>query len=521
MSSMKNQFYFLVILLLIACQNTPKTVSDSPKTDIATPSVLEQKTTDLAVQTMPDSVVKPFLRKPLKPIHPIFGLFAPPVVRDAPISDTIKSEISRVKPIEKTPIPANFFQKTVPKSQFFTFDMPTEANEEPSETIVLTGKEGTKLTIGKNVFETENGKNTEGGLRLELKEFYKMEDIIAANLTTQSDGEMLETGGMIYLSATDAKGQKLTIKSGKSINIQMPRSPNSTDKQLFYGEKQADSTINWRIAPIVKGEFGQGAYRVVDENPEFRDGQKAMFTFISNKIRYPKIAYDNGIEGTVYVGFVVSEYGEIEDVRVLRGIHPLLNREAVRVINLMPLWAGGRNKGKPVKVAFTLPIKFKIDDATVANAIDSSQYQTDSIALATIKTEKLRLMPMQQIENYVFETQQLGWINCDRLVNNSKPKTAVKILCNSQYSQVNVVLKNFKSVLKGYRDTKTDIVFQSLPIGEPVVFIVTYADESNYKATTIETIIEKNQTLTPDLQTITPDLFFEKLKTLNFTGKEK
>ena len=105
----------------------------------------------------------------------------------------------------------------------------------------------------------------------------------------------------------------------------------------------------------------QPIYTIVDENPEFPQGQAALFKWLGSNIQYPKEARDNKIEGTVYVGFVVNQDGAISDVVVKRGIGGGCNQEAVRVISAMPNWKPGKLKGQFVRVAYTLPIKFKID----------------------------------------------------------------------------------------------------------------------------------------------------------------
>ncbi len=98
----------------------------------------------------------------------------------------------------------------------------------------------------------------------------------------------------------------------------------------------------------------------VEQMPEFKDGMKAMFRFLNDNIKYPAVARENGIEGTVYVGFVIGKNGVIRDVIVKRGISGGCNEEAVRVVSMMPNWRPGRQNGKEVNVAFTLPIKFTL-----------------------------------------------------------------------------------------------------------------------------------------------------------------
>lgn len=98
----------------------------------------------------------------------------------------------------------------------------------------------------------------------------------------------------------------------------------------------------------------------VEQNPEFPNGVKAMYQFLGANIKYPAPARENNIEGTVYVGFVVGRDGTIRDVVVKRGIGGGCNEEAVRVVQLMPKWHPGRQNGKAVSVAYTIPIKFAL-----------------------------------------------------------------------------------------------------------------------------------------------------------------
>ncbi len=99
----------------------------------------------------------------------------------------------------------------------------------------------------------------------------------------------------------------------------------------------------------------------VEQKPEFENGEKALYEFLGKNILYPTIARENGIQGTVFVGFVVSKDGTIRNVEIKRGIGGGCNEEAMRVIKLMPKWKPGKQNGKAVNVAFTLPVKFRLD----------------------------------------------------------------------------------------------------------------------------------------------------------------
>lgn len=107
-------------------------------------------------------------------------------------------------------------------------------------------------------------------------------------------------------------------------------------------------------------EVYEKPFTVVEQMPEFPGGDQNMYKFLHDNIRYPQMAKESGIAGTVYLTFVVSKNGQISDVKVLRGIGGGCDEEAVRVIRSMPSWIAGRQNGKSVPVQFNLPVKFTL-----------------------------------------------------------------------------------------------------------------------------------------------------------------
>ncbi|HEY0976891.1 MAG TPA: energy transducer TonB [Flavobacteriales bacterium] len=103
-------------------------------------------------------------------------------------------------------------------------------------------------------------------------------------------------------------------------------------------------------------------YTVVEQMPEFPGGSGALMVYLSKNIQYPAEALEAGIEGKVFLRFVVDREGLVKDVEVLRGVPgaPSLQQEAVRVVKRMPRWAPGRQNGKAVATHYTLPVMFKM-----------------------------------------------------------------------------------------------------------------------------------------------------------------
>lgn len=99
---------------------------------------------------------------------------------------------------------------------------------------------------------------------------------------------------------------------------------------------------------------------MVEQKPEFPGGEAAMYKWLGDHISYPAQAAEEGVSGRVVVQFDISKTGSIENVKVVRGRHPALDKEATRLVKAMPKWQPGRNNGQPVKVTYTLPVTFKL-----------------------------------------------------------------------------------------------------------------------------------------------------------------
>ena len=97
-----------------------------------------------------------------------------------------------------------------------------------------------------------------------------------------------------------------------------------------------------------------------DVMPEYPGGDQAMMQFVADNVKYPQEAIDKEISGRVMVGFVVEKDGSISDVKVVKGIGGGCDEEAVRVVNAMPKWKPGMDKGKPVRVSYMMPFSFKL-----------------------------------------------------------------------------------------------------------------------------------------------------------------
>jgi TonB family protein len=98
----------------------------------------------------------------------------------------------------------------------------------------------------------------------------------------------------------------------------------------------------------------------VEVMAEFPGGESELINFLAKNTNYPKVAKEKGTQGKVFIQFMVDKTGKVLDAKVLQGVDPLLDKEALRVVNSMPVWKPGTTKGQPVNVHFTIPISFKL-----------------------------------------------------------------------------------------------------------------------------------------------------------------
>lgn len=146
---------------------------------------------------------------------------------------------------------------------------------------------------------------------------------------------------VLQIAENDADVQETTIQSSEDDNQAV---------EIKY------------VAPVVEEEEPEEAeiFMVVEEMPEFPGGMAECLKFLGKNIKYPTIAQENGVQGRVIVQFVVNQDGSIVDPVVVRSVDPYLDKEALRVIKTMPKWKPGKQRGKAVRVKYTVPVTFKL-----------------------------------------------------------------------------------------------------------------------------------------------------------------
>ena len=159
---------------------------------------------------------------------------------------------------------------------------------------------------------------------------------------TAVDGKVVESG--IKGEASDITIEKSTTSSKAS-----------RETQTF-----AIVEFNQEVRSASEGAAQEKIFTVVEQQPEFPGGYDSLLNFLRQNLRYPDDARQTGVEGTVYVSFVVWADGSVSEANVLRGINPSCDQEAKRVVEMFPRWKPGKQSGREVSVRFVIPIKFAL-----------------------------------------------------------------------------------------------------------------------------------------------------------------
>ena len=135
-----------------------------------------------------------------------------------------------------------------------------------------------------------------------------------------------------------------------------------TEDLNINAEVEQNEVIEEYVAPeVVEEEVSETEiFQIVEEMPSFPGGEGKLMEYVAKNIKYPQIARETGIQGRVFVGFVVEPDGSISNVKLLRGIGGGCDEEAMRVIKSLPKWKPGKQRGKPVRVSYQIPVFFKL-----------------------------------------------------------------------------------------------------------------------------------------------------------------
>ena len=194
-------------------------------------------------------------------------------------------------------------------------------------------------------------------LAFEHKSYDKREiDPSLLNREVVVDEEMVE-----ITKQEEPKPQPVEVPK-QTTQLEIVQDDVETEDLEINVEVQQDEVIDDYVAPEVVEEevVEQEIFQIVEEMPSYPGGEKALLEYVAKNIKYPQIARETGIQGRVFVGFVVEPDGSVSNVKILRGIGGGCDEEAMRVIKSLAKWKPGKQRGKAVRVSYQLPVVFKL-----------------------------------------------------------------------------------------------------------------------------------------------------------------
>jgi hypothetical protein len=368
-----------------------------------------------------------------------------------------------------------------------------------SDTTIF-GEQGTRLFIEKGTFQFIDGTLVTDSIKVRLKEFYKKSDILLAELSTESNGKLLETGGMLNITAT-ANGKEIEIKRNKRIVIHFPK-PKDSYKQmnLFYSGKNATDTsvTNWEIdtVSLVKRTLKIGSYAWY--HPSNDDSTKYDFTpknfkdtgyyvnpldLYLNKYSFSqetKKEIESTLNKTVYATLSfwndygiecemsITKTGFIKNPKVNSKVSQSTRKEIIEFLkNLPQLEPGKNNKDEIIEREGLLFIQ----GGSIVPLYKTEEEYVKSFNSKYSKYEKTPIKNMDDAElNYfMFSVAKLGWINCDRFLESEKT-VEYFVKAQEKDTKVKMVFKDIDGVLIA-KLTEGKFVFSKVPFGKQVTIV--------------------------------------------------
>lgn len=401
------------------------------------------------------------------------------------ITDSSAVVADVVKP-DATTMVKEFYDAIKKESQAYTIPADRDTT--------IEGKEGTLLTIKAYTFSDDSGPIKTGSVSIKLTEFYQNDDIVAAKLSTTSDGEQLVTGGMIHLAA-EKNGRPVNITRGRSVQVKMPTSNYDERMQLFAEGRQSGvgadgSLVNWMPAGQSQLIFG----REGGEGISLLDLSVDPFRVRYGNLTVAKFFYDgelkpdkNEIREKLY-----RRYGTYYDKIILRK-------------------AGKRERPNTIDT-----VHMRFEDAIAARLVskeDSLNYVKQKRRDSVTYSNRLKTL-----KYYNFSLPQTGWFNCDYFARDPGPKTNFTINLgegNDAGAFVShLVFTRVRSVVTGYY-SGNKVQFRGIPNDEPVLVVCAGVKDGKMVSFIAPFNTSSRQVQVPVFEETSPEAFQQKLQTLN------
>ncbi len=398
---------------------------------------------------------------------------------------------------------------------------------------VLRCTEGTILHIPADAFTLADGSAASGTVELQVQEFYKLSDIVLANLGTKSGPELLETGGMLHLEARSATGQPCSIRPGATLLLQMPSARPQAGMQLYTGVPTAQHTIDWQQpAPALRfqqfdnrgprcklpeAELRQRLQRSIGYSPAMvaRLRRQPRSAAVRRQLR--QLSWPNKHQrlASSLVTLDLDATGKIVATSIwwLGATDTVLHNAVLRAVAQLPyqpatlrgpVRPGSDSNNRSSRIAAVAPRKERRKPAprlpvlpvaghtqlelgfTSSGGIQLISYDHGStgsssnqgVPVIDARTARRQLgtaaagsMSVDSLAGYLFSATQLGWINCDRLLQCKAPRVLFTVANEAgSPARVQLVFRNIRAVLPGMQSAG-GCLFANVPDQEPATIV--------------------------------------------------
>lgn len=391
-----------------------------------------------------------------------------PTVRE----DVIQTAIVPYSETTKAPefVAQSVLAQIGPKPQ--TFLVPSN---QASEIICAEGST-LKFDPGSFVY-ADNGQPVEGDVTISVTEYLTDASFVLAGLSTTSDKNLLESGGMIYV-AVSAQERPCNLSTNSFYEVSLPAVNEEDGMQLFYSDNDGK---NW--SPANRGAMLDfrtfNTYRPEYINPtnnprprsftnaaEYPGGIKKMYEYLHEKVKIKEEFMDVTLKATCYVNLTITDKGKIVKVYTPKQISTYADKDIVTAFKTMQNWEVDIAPGMTKKLL--LPVKINL-------IRDPSQLTIKEKTLS--KPESKRYDAKFESDRYIMTVGQFGWINCDKFFNPEQTRTTVYIPSDSVSDvTMTLVFHSLRSVIGGIRYT-SGFYFENIPAAEKITVIAVRINE--------------------------------------------
>lgn len=382
---------------------------------------------------------------------------------------------------------------------------------------IITGSEGTVFTIPAAAFVDESGRIITGDVKINLEEFYRYADMVAANLSTLSNGKLLTSGGMVRITAT-ANGNKLNLRQNREISLNMPASSYDPEMKLFTTQSETGDKIESAMYASYPAQERNLNWELTGKQNTYIvfDGK----TMVPDRLDQPYSVIRTGKKTTAK--FALSKKSSLTPAQMEEILKEKFSDDydVIKVIR-----DGEPRKASTFLHRGTIDMESVIGDSirlTLQHALRGKyiEKKDSSLYAERIKTDSVRFMNEYagKQTSYAFSIQKLGWVNCDKYCNLANKKDIVINLPEGVKAEKfvsHIVFSSSRSSVIPGRSAGNQISFRDVPANINA-FVVGLGYVNGKVVSFMEKLrTDKAEIEVSDLQETTPDAFRKKLSLLD------